>query len=1012
MILNKLSLRNHLNKIDIKQLLKLVFYSSSIAIAILATSTIIIEKLSLDSQKELIDHVVKIELITNNLNNSITALIKRTTDMALSDSIDKLMLASKRKKLKQALTNDLIMLKELMQTTTKGTTLIKDFKIIYERFIAADNELLEKQAILIILNERLHGKNLALEIYVNNIIGAVEAAAGKIKLKTSRARRAWITKNINDDKTPTTSNLLKNEHLSAQQQRVENASHQVQLSAIQIIRLSRKLLQISNRDALVSVRDNEIAQEISQIRFSLNILMADLKELPELMKDVNDVRHSMNYLINVLLEDQFSIYNLRTQSLDLKSGLDTHLHNKVYKNTDAMVKIINELGTHVHNIIDSNKTKIEINSKINYLITILLSTLVVVFITLSLRTLKHRIDKPLQLISGAVNNLSKGELTSRLDSNDFAKDEFLLVADSFNQFAERNEQLINELSSTHDALLDNQHRLNAILENALVGIAHLKDRCFISVNQRFEEMFGYDRNNIEGLKTEILFSSKEDFDAVGEEAYKKLRENSTYYNEWLVQHKNGDEFWCAISAKSIEDGKPEAGTIWLYEDITERKHTEEKLLTLANFDTLTDLPNRSLFMHRLENYIDVAKRNKHILSVMFIDLDRFKQVNDSLGHDVGDELLKAIANKLNNCVRNSDTVARLGGDEFTIIMDDVRNKLVPERTAIKIIQSLKEPTFINGQEIIISPSIGISMYPADGENIADLLRSSDAAMYHAKKLGRNNYQFYTNELNAESLDKLTIESRLRHAIKNDDFELYFQKQVNVIENRIIGYEALLQWRDESGTIISPDQFIPILEETGMIITVGEWVISEACRCASLLTLNSPDPIKIAINLSARQFQDKNLLRYIENTLHKYKLKPNDIELEITETILMSGTVFSQNLLNNLHDMGCNIVLDDFGTGYSSLAYLKQFPIDMIKIDRSFIRDIFSDPSDAAICNAIRAMADSLNIDVIAEGVETKSQLDYLLDNGFTIVQGYFYGKPVPISKLITDEKETKLKLVK
>jgi diguanylate cyclase (GGDEF)-like protein/PAS domain S-box-containing protein len=1012
MSLNLFSIKNYLNKIDIKQLLKLVFYSSSIAIAILTISTILIEKRSFESQKELINHVIKIELITNNLNNAITSLIKRTADIALSDTIDELISVSNRKELEQTLTNDLTTLNELLQSTTDNTNLINDFHTLYEKFIISDNEHLIKQKNLIILNERLGGKNLALEIYVNNIISAVEAAAGKIKLKASRIRHARKIKNMDVNKHSITNSFLSSEDPSGQQQRVENASRHVQLSAIQIVQLSRKLLQISNRDALVSVRDNEIAQEISQIKISLNVLKADLKDLPELMKDVISVRNSMNYLIDILIEDKYSIYNLRTESLDLKSSLDLHLHNTVYKNADAMVKIVDALGQHVNNIINSNKNNIESNSKISYFIIILLSIFVVIFITSSLRTLKYRIDKPLQLISDAVDNLSKGKLTSRLNSSDFARDEFLLVANSFNTFAKRNEQLINELSSTHDALLENQHRLNAILENALVGIAHLKDRRFISVNQRFEEMFGYDRNNIEGLQTDILFSTKNDFEVVGEEAYKSLRDNDTYYNEWLVKHKDGNEFWCAFSAKSIEDGKPEHGTIWLYEDITERKQTEKQLITLANYDILTGLPNRALFLDRLKNQIELAERNGHIISVMFIDLDRFKQVNDSLGHEVGDKLLKNIADKLNSCVRSSDTVARLGGDEFTIIMINIKNELVPERTAIKIIQSLKEPSFINGHEISISPSIGISMYPADGDSVADLIRNSDAAMYHAKELGRNNYQFYTNEMDSESLQKLTLESRLRRAIENNEFELYFQKQINIIDNIVVGYEALLRWRDESGNIISPDQFIPILEDSGMINTVGEWVITEACRCSSILSQNESHSVKVAVNLSARQFQDKNLIKHINHALNKYKLEPDDLELEITETVLMSETASSRNALKSLHDMGCNIVLDDFGTGYSSLAYLKQFPIDIIKIDRSFIRDLLSDPSDAAICNAIRAMADSLNIDVIAEGVETKEQLDYLIANGFTTVQGYYYEKPKPISDLISDKKQTKLHLIK
>jgi diguanylate cyclase (GGDEF)-like protein/PAS domain S-box-containing protein len=892
-------------------------------------------------------------------------------------------------------------------------TVINDFENHFAQFLIADSELFTKKQKIIALKSELHANELILDSIVEQIINSVDSASGKIKLIASRSRASLNKELYSLDNHNHNEHTLLLENLVGQQRRVEAASHQVQLSSIQIIQLSRKLTQTNNKDALIDIRDNQIAQQLSQIKLSLNSLSGDLKYFPELMQDVSSVSDALGNLVRILIEDDRSIYNLWTQYLQSNLEIESVLNKKVETYSRNMIATVKELENHLDMIISNNKKITDQITKLSYIIIICISIFVALFITVILRKLRYRINQPLKLIGDAVNNLTKGRLTSRLNSEDFSRDEFLLLADSFNTFAERNEQLINELSSTHAALLENEHRLNAVLENALVGIVHLKDRKFISVNQRFEEMFGYDRNNIEGLKTEILFSSQEDFEIVGEEAYKNLRENDTYHNEWLVKHKNGREFWCAISAKSIEEGKPEYGSIWLYEDISERKRTEEELIMLANYDVLTGLPNRSLFIDRLENYINLAERSNQMISVMFIDLDRFKQVNDSLGHGVGDKLLKSVADKLTHCVRSSDTVARLGGDEFTVIMIDIKDELAPERTAIKILQSLKEPIFINHHEINISPSIGISMYPNDGITVADLLRNSDAAMYHAKELGRNNYQFYSNEMNSESLNKLTLESRLRRAIENNHFELYFQKQFNVIKNKIVGYEALIRWRDESsGQIVSPDKFIPVLEDTGMINSVGEWIIFEACRCAKLLFADNPHSVKMAINLSARQFQDKNLLQNIHNAVNKYNLRPSDIELEITETVLMTGSTFSQNMLDELHNMGCNIVLDDFGTGYSSLAYLKQFPIDILKIDRSFIRDILTDPSDAAICNAIRAMAESLNVDVIAEGVETKEQLDYLLANGFSTVQGYLYGKPEPISKLVSGKKETKLKLIK
>ena len=1006
-----LHLNDYLKKIDIKQLLKFAFYSSSIAILILALSTITIEKISYDSQKNLIENVIKIETVIKRINNTITALIRRNTDIALSENVTELNSIANRKELEHAFNDDLRIIEGLLKTD-KNFHLIEDFKKLFEQFLNSDTELFKKQELLITLNDDLYANNLTLEDFVHEIIDAVDSAAGKIKLKASRTRFALEKSFDNNEQNLTNIDHELLESLLGQQQRVENASYQVQLSALQVVQLSRKLSQQNNRDALISVRDNEIAQEISQIKIALNILSADLKSFPELINDVTRVNTALKNLVNILIEDEFSIYNLRTQNLNIKADIESHLNNEVHQYAAAMVNMVEKLEGYLDINIVNNRNNAEKNTKFSYVIIFIVSVLVVLFITTILRTLRRRINYPLSLIGGTVHELTQGKLTSRLNEKDFAKDEFWLVANTFNQFAERNESLINDLSTARDALHENEQRLQAILENALVGIAHLVDRRFISVNHRFEEMFGYDRNSIKGLRTEILFSSQTDFEMVGEQAYPNFRDGSTYRSEWLVQHKNGDEFWCAISAKSIVDGKPESGTIWLYEDISERKHTEEQLRTLANYDMLTGLPNRSLFMDRLDNYIDLAKRQNQMIAVMFIDLDRFKQVNDSLGHEAGDKLLKAVANKLNTCVRSSDTVARLGGDEFTVIMVSLSNKMIPARTAEKIIQILGIPILIDDQEISISPSIGISMYPADGTDVAELVRNADAAMYHAKKQGRNNYQFYADEMNAESLNKLTLETRLRRAIEKNEFELHFQKQFNVLKNRLVGYEALMRWRDESGETIPPDVFIPILEDTGLIGTVGEWILYEACRCTDLLMQHNPYPIRMSVNLSARQFQDKNLLTQVEKAILKYRLKPKDIDLEITETILMTGSQFSQGMLHSLHDLGCNIVLDDFGTGYSSLAYLKRFPIDTIKIDRSFIRDILTDPSDAAICDAIRAMADSLNIDIIAEGVETKEQLDYLLANGFSTVQGYYFGKPEPISILIPTEGKTKLKLIK
>lgn len=1000
-----------LQKANIKQLLQFILFSCSIAITALALSTIFIEKFSYDSQKKLVNNVLDIETLIKSINNTISSLTIRNENIELAEDIETLINLSDRDSLEKKFITDTDSLKKLL-LTNGNNRLIDNYNNSFIQFLNADNDLYLKKEEIIHLKKELQLNEVTLEAIVNQIIDAIDRVAGKIKLKESRARLKLKNNIIDKDQPSFLFNSQALDNLLTQQLRIEEASNRVQLSTVQIIQLAQKLTKTANKDVLRDIKDNEIAQQFSQIHFSLNSLSSELKDHPKLMADIIIVSKALDQLVSILINNERSIYNLWTQYLDLNFIIENNLKKKMKNHADIIINTTIEIENYLYRIIDNNKKQTDKITKLSYIIIIFISLIVLAFIITVLRSLDHRINHPLKLIGDAVNNLTRGNLRVRLHKKDFVKDEFSLLAESFNTFAERNEELFNKLSTTYDALLENEHRLNAVLENALVGIVHLKDRKFISVNNKFEEMFGYERGEIAGLKTEIIFPSKKDFEEIGRQAYKKLQESHTYNSEWIVKHKDGHEFWCAISAKSIEEGKPELGSIWLYEDITERKHNEEQLTMLANFDTLTGLPNRALFIDRLENYISLARRKKQKISVMFIDLDRFKQVNDSLGHETGDKLLKAVAEKLNACVRSSDTVARLGGDEFTIILTDMKNELAVERTAIKIITSFKETINIDGQEISISPSIGISMYPNDSVNVSDLLRNSDAAMYHAKQLGRNNYQFYIDEMNSDSLSKITLESRLRHAIKNNDFELYFQKQFNVIKNEVVGYEALLRWRTESGEIIPPDSFIPILEDSGMINTVGEWVISEACRYASLLLEKNAQPATVAINLSARQFQSRNLLRHIENSIHEYQLRPSVLELEITETVLMTGSKHNKSIINKLHDMGCKIVLDDFGTGYSSLAYLKQFPIDVIKIDRSFIRDILTDPSDAAICNAIRAMAESLNVQVIAEGVETKEQLDYLLANSFTTVQGYYYGKPEPGQKIISEISKTPLKLIK
>ncbi|MBI4005116.1 MAG: diguanylate cyclase, partial [Gammaproteobacteria bacterium] len=399
-------------------------------------------------------------------------------------------------------------------------------------------------------------------------------------------------------------------------------------------------------------------------------------------------------------------------------------------------------------------------SQINLFIVATVSLIVIAIIAAGISLVIYRIDEPLSKVRAAMHDLSHGDMTRRLKESTVVRDEFSDLSVDFNRFAVRTQLLFDEVTDAKDALEDSERRTRAILENALVGIAHLKDRRILSVNRKFEELFGYARHEIEGMHKAILYPSADDYKALNDAAYQLMANGDTYHGEWKMKHKDGNHFWCEVSAKSISDNMAEDGTIWLFEDITQRKRSEEELRRLANFDTLTGLPNRALFHDRLDQGLERAKRQNGLMALIYIDLDRFKKINDSFGHSAGDELLIIVSKLLCECVRVSDSVSRLGGDEFTIILPELQNISDAGKVAEKIITMMDRPLSLKGKEITISPSLGISIYPNDAKTIEALLQNADSAMYHAKSKGRNNYQYYTQEMNAEARHRLDMESKL------------------------------------------------------------------------------------------------------------------------------------------------------------------------------------------------------------------------------------------------------------
>ncbi len=437
------------------------------------------------------------------------------------------------------------------------------------------------------------------------------------------------------------------------------------------------------------------------------------------------------------------------------------------------------------------------------------------------------------------------------------------------------------------------------------------------------------------------------------------------------------------------------GRVWSFRDVTERLKTEAQIRYQASHDLLTGLPNRKFFNDRLAELLAQAIANQSLLSVMFLDLDRFKLINDSLGHAAGDQLLQEVARRLRQCLRKQDIVARWAGDEFTLLLSDLN--CIEDAVAIaqKILCAMKPDFNLEGRMLHVSSSIGIAIYPTDGEDAETLLKNADAALYRAKDSGRNGYHLYTSAINSETSEWLMMESHLHRAVERQEFVLYYQPQINVITGEITQMEALLRWKHPELGLIAPGRFIPLAEENGLIVPIGEWVLRTACRQNCDWQAAGLPPIRVAVNLSARQLRQPNLVEMVAQVLEETGLAARYLELEITETTVMKNVELTKTILYELHQMGVSMAMDDFGTGYSSLGYLKRFPFNTLKIDQSFVRDLTTDPNDKAIVAAIIAMGRVLNLKLVAEGVETKVQEHSLLSLDCEEMQGFLFSPPLP-----------------
>lgn len=607
-----------------------------------------------------------------------------------------------------------------------------------------------------------------------------------------------------------------------------------------------------------------------------------------------------------------------------------------------------------------------------------------------------RIAGPITRISQAADKIAAGELTYDVPEQQ-GDGEVAHLSTAIHNMVETLTKEITQRRKAEQGL-----RLSAkVFENNSEAIMITDTKHdIVSVNHAFTVITGYAEDEVLGKNPRMFASGRHN-----KEFYKAFFESLHSQDKWRGEiwnkRKNGEVFpqWTTISVLRDEAGNI-TNQVSVFLDITERKKEEERIQYLANYDVLTGLPNRYLLGDRLENALNMAQRHETKLAVLFIDLDHFKNVNDSLGHDVGDELLKTVSQRLKSCLRRSDTIARQGGDEFIALLGDLNSEDEVTFVAEKMIESLRGEFKVGEHQLSASLSIGVSVYPDDGDSAVQLLRNADLAMYRAKDAGRNQFQYYEASMNVKALKRMQLENDLRNAISKGQLMLYYQPKVKTLTGEVVGMEALLRWSHPQQGFISPAEFIPVAEESGLINEIGDWVLRQAALQQRIWQSQGYQIVPVAVNLSARQFGQKGVVEKIQAILRDVGIPPHYIELELTESLLMDMGQNSLAVMNQLSEAGFDLALDDFGTGYSSLSRLKLLPVKSLKIDQSFVRDIASDENDEAIVNATAVLAHALEMKVIAEGVETQEQLDFIRDLMCEEYQGYLFSRPLPADEVV------------
>ena len=606
------------------------------------------------------------------------------------------------------------------------------------------------------------------------------------------------------------------------------------------------------------------------------------------------------------------------------------------------------------------------------------------------------LDIPFIVISGAIGEETAVEMM-RAGAHDY------IMKDSLARLVAAIERELREVEvrrARRRAEMD--LRLAArVFESSVEGVMITDARSrILRVNQAFEDITGYSEAEVIGRRPSLLQSGRHD-----EEFYRflwtSITERGFWQGEVWNRRKNGEVYpeWLTISAVRNADGEV-SHYIGGFTDLSRLKEAEDRIQHLMYYDALTELPNKALFRDRFKKAMRLVRDTGGRLACLHLDLDRFANVNETLGFKAGDQLLQQVAQRLVTRTGKQDIVGRFGGDEFHVALLDLDGGAEVGERVQHLIGAFGEPFRVAEREIFLTPSLGGVVFPDDAEGFDELARFADAALHAVKREGGTNVMFYHAAMNADAMDRLNTESALRRALQREEFHLYYQPQVALDSGRVVGVEALLRWQPRDQDMVMPDRFIPILEDTRLIVSVGEWILRQACSDQKRWTAAGFGPLSVSVNLSARQFRDKGLVDMIRSVLDDCDTSPELIELELTESCVMDDPEFAMQTLGHCHDMGIRIAIDDFGTGYSSLSYLKRFPLDVLKIDRSFVDDLPGDDEDAAIVDTIIAMAHRLKLDVIAEGVETADQVEFLREHGCDNMQGYYLGRPMSSEDLL------------